>query len=140
MSLRKRAYQAVLACNTGIPDEQVFSSGAVGQSIPGTSAVRPFIVIRFQPRAPGMLPRYPVSQQRWNVWVHDEPGTMEKIDLAVASLEKELPALIVGDAEGVRVMETVWENTFADGYDDHFGTNLTYVDFMTTYKTIPTGP
>lgn len=137
MSLRKRVYQAVTATNTGIPDDQVYSSGAVGQAEPGTSAKRPFIVIRFQPNGPGMLPRYPVSQQRWNAWVHDESGSMENIDKAVEALVDEVPVLMFGDGEGVRVLETVWENTFADGYDDHFGTTVSYVDFLTTYKPIP---
>jgi hypothetical protein len=115
----------------------VYSSGAVGQSEPGTSATRPFIIIRFQPDGPGMLPRYPVSQQRWNAWVHDETGSMDNIDKAVASLKEEVPVWLLGDGEGVRVIDTVWEGTFADGYDDHFGTTLSYVDFLTTYKNIP---
>jgi hypothetical protein len=137
MSLRKRAYQAVTAADTGIADEQVYSSGAIGQALPGISAVRPFIVIRFQPDAPGLVPRYPVSQQRWNAWVHDESGTMERIDAAIVALKEEVPTLLVGLGEGVRVIETVWEGTFADGYDDHFGTTVSYVDFLTTYKPIP---
>lgn len=137
MSLRKRAYQAVIASNTGIADAQVYSSGAVGQANPGHSAARPFIMIRFQPDNPGLAPRLAVSQQRWNAWVHDEPGTMDNIDAAVAALKEEIPILLVGDGENVRVLETVWEDTFADGYDDHFGTNVSYVDFLTTYKPIP---
>lgn len=137
MSLRKRVYQAVIATNSGIADAQVYSSGAVGQADPGKSASRPFIVVRFQPDNPGLLPRLPVSQQRWNAWVHDEPGTMENIDAAVEALKTEIPTLLVGDGENVRVLETVWEDTFADGYDDHFGTNVAYVDFLTTYKPIP---
>lgn len=137
MSLRKRVYQAVTTANTGIADAQVYSSGAVGQAVPGTSATRPFIVIRFQPDNPGLVPKFPVSQQRWNAWVHDEPGTMDNIDAAVAALKEEVPVWMAGDGEGVRVIETVWEGTFADGYDDHFGTNVAYVDFMTTYKPIP---
>lgn len=137
MSLRKRVYQAVIAIPTGIPDERVFSSGAVGVADPGKSAPRPFIVIRFQPDNPGLAPRLAVSQQRWNAWVHDEPGTMDNIDAAVKALKEEMPIELVGAGEGVRVMETVWEGTFADGYDDHFGTNVAYVDFLTTYKPIP---
>jgi hypothetical protein len=136
MSLRKRVYQAVTAIATGIEDDQVYSSGAVGQESPGLSAKRPFIMIRFQPDNPGILPRLPVSQQRWNAWVHDEPGTMENIDTAVKALKELLPGILAGDGEGVRVLETVWEGTFADGYDDHFGTNVAYVDFLTTYKSI----
>lgn len=137
MSLRKRVYQAVTATATGIPDEQVYSSGAVGQADPALSAERPFIVLRFQPENPGVLPRYPVSQLRWNAWVHDEPGSMDKITVAVAALKEEVPVWLFGDGEGIRVMETVWEGTSADGYDDHFGTTVTFVDFLTTYKTIP---
>lgn len=137
MSLRKRVYQAVIATNTGVADEQVYSSGAVGQASPGESAERPFIVIRFQPDQPAILPSFPMSQLRWNAWVHDEPGSMENIDDAVAALVKEVPTLLFGEGEGVRVIETVWEGTFADGYDDHFGTSLSYVDFLTTYKNIP---
>lgn len=136
MSLRKMVYQAVVVCS-GYPVKQVFSSGAVGQAEPGKSAKRPFIVIRFQPDNPGLAPRLPVSQRRWNAWVHDEPGSMTKIDEAVELLKEGVPLLLQGDLDGVRVLETVWEGTFADGYDDHFGTSVTYVDFLTTYKTIP---
>jgi hypothetical protein len=136
MSIRKRLYQAVVTV-TGYPGSRVLSSGAGGQAAPGKSPVRPFIMIRFQPDGPGLLPRLPVSQLRWNAWVHDEPGTMERIDAAVAALKEGIPGELVGAGEGVRVIETVWEGTFADGYDDHYGTNVTYVDFLTTYKSIP---
>lgn len=136
MSLRKRVYQAVIAIDTGVAEDQVYSSGAVGQASPGISAERPFIMIRLQPDNPGILPRLPVSQQRWNAWVHDEPGSMDNIDKAVAALKENVPLLLAGNGEGVRVLETVWEGTFADGYDDHFGTNVSYVDFLTTYKSI----
>lgn len=137
MSLRKRIYQAIIAIPTGVDDAQVYSSGAVGQATPGRSAVRPFIVIRLQPDNPGLAPRLAVSQQRWNAWVHDEPGSMDNIDAAVKALKEEIPISLVGDGESIRVLETVWEDTFADGYDDHFGTNVSYVDFLTTYKPIP---
>lgn len=140
MSLRKRIYDDVvliLSSTTDISGDDVYSSGAVGKAEPGKSARRPFVMIRFQPDNPGILPRLPVSQQRWNAWVHDQPGSMELIDAAVKQLKEELPPLLSGDGDGVRVLETVWEGTFADGYDDHFGTSVTYVDFMTTYKTIP---
>jgi hypothetical protein len=137
MSLRSRIYEAVTVASTGILPENVYSSGAIGQASPGISAIRPFIVIRFQPDNPGMLPRFPVSQQRWNAWVHDEPGSMDNIDRAVQALKEDVPGWLIGDGEGVRVIETVWEGTFADGYDDHFGTTVTYVDFLTTYKSIP---
>lgn len=137
MTLRSRIYLGVVAANTGVPQTSVYSSGAVGVAEPGTSATRPFIVIRFQPDNPGLFPRLAVSQQRWNAWVHDEPGTMENIDKAVKALKEELPTILIGDGEGVRILDNVWEGTFADGYDDHFGTNLKYVDFMTTYKPIP---
>lgn len=136
MSLRKRVYQAVIAIDTGIADDQVYSSGAVGQELPGISAKRPFIMIRFQPDNPGLIPRLPVSQQRWNAWVHDEPGTMDNIDKAVKALKELLPPTLAGLGEGVRILETVWEDTFADGYDDHFGTNVAYVDFLTTYRSV----
>lgn len=138
MSLRKRIYEVIVALesSTGIVAANIFSSGAAGVEAKGKSPIRPFIMIRFQPDNPGLVPRYPVSQQRWNAWVHDEPGSMEKIDIAVAALKVGVPLALAGDGGGVRVLETVWEGTFADGYDDHFGTNLNYVDFMTTYKTI----
>jgi len=134
MSLRKRIYQAVLAADTGI--DTVLSSGAAGVEIKGKSPTRPFIVLRFQPDGPGLVPQFPVAQRRWNAWIHDEPGSMEKIDSAAEALKVKIPTLLAGVGEGVRVLETVWEGTFGDGYDDHFGTNLTYVDFMTTYKVL----
>jgi hypothetical protein len=136
VSIRKRIFQAVVL-TTGYPAGRVLSSGAGGQANPGKSPTRPFITLRLQPDGPGMLPRLPVSQIRWNAWVHDEPGTMERIDTAVAALKNGIPGALVGLGEGVRVIETVWEDTFADGYDDHYGTNVTYVDFLTTYKSIP---
>lgn len=136
MSIRKRIFQAVVVV-TGYPIAHVLSSGAGGQANPGKSPGRPFIMIRLQPDNPGLVPRLPVSQIRWNAWVHDEPGTMENIDITVAVLKEDLPGALVGDGEGVRVIDTVWEGTFADGYDDHYGTNVTYVDFLTTYKSIP---
>lgn len=137
MNLRKRIYAAVTAANTGIPDGSVYSPGAAGKLVAGDSPSRPFIVVRFQPDNPGMLPKFPVHQRRWNAWVHDDPGTMENIDKAVDALKEEIPTLLQGSGEGVFIVETVWEDTFADGYDDHFGTTVTYVDFLTTYKPIP---
>lgn len=137
MGLRKRIYEAVTTAATGIPDGSVFSPGATGKAVAGDSPSRPFIVIRFQPEQPGVLPRFPVTQRRWNAWVHDDQGTMDNIDLAVDALKKEIPTLLFGDGDGVRIIETVWEGVFADGYDDHYGTTVTYVDFMTTYRAIP---
>lgn len=138
MSLRKLVYTKVSALpGLGIAPANVFSSGATGLAVPGKSPTRPFAVVRFQPDAPGLLSTYPVHQQRFNVWVHDEPGTMERIDTAVKVLKEDLPGALPGVLDGLRVIECVWEGTFSDGYDDHFGTNVTYVDFMATYKPAP---
>jgi hypothetical protein len=135
MSLRKMVYAAVTGI-TGfeIPDDQVFSSGAVGHKKPGDSPSRPFAVVRFNPDNPGLVSRYPLHQRRFSVWLHDEPGSMDKIETAVAQLKLELPPSLPGVLEGLRVIDCVWEGTSADGYDDHFGTNTVYVDFMATYR------
>ena len=140
MGLRKLVFERITGLvefTSVIPAARVFSPGAVGMKNPGHSPIRPFAVMRFQPDNPGMVPKLPMSQQRFNVWLHDEPGSMDNIEDAVAALKKGLPGALPGVSENLRVIECVWEGTSADGYDDHFGTTTVYVDFMATYKPAP---
>lgn len=137
MSLRKMVYQKAIGLADFIavvPVDRLFSAGAAGMKNPGDSPSRPFAVVRFQPDNPGLVPKLPASQQRFSIWIHDEPGSMDNIEDAVAALRDGLPSALPGLLEGTRVMECVWEGTSADGYDDHFGTTTVYVDFMATYK------
>lgn len=138
MSLRKWAYTKVTAL-TGfaIADENVFSSGAVGVAVPGDSPARPFAVIRLSPTNPGLYPKMGGTQQtRFAVWLHDEPGSMDNIDAGIKSL-KALASDLPETFEGMVVMNVNWENDSQDFYDDHFGTNVMYSEFLATYKPAP---
>jgi hypothetical protein len=32
------------------------------------------------------------------------------------------------------IMDTKWEDTSGDGFDDHYGTTVRYVTFLVTYR------
>lgn len=137
MSLRKWAYTKVIALTGfGIADDNVYSSGAVGLTIPGDSPARPFAVIRLSPNNPGIIPRSPASQQRFAVWLHDEPGSMEKIDAGIKAL-KDLATDLPEKFEGMVIINVNWETDSQDFYDDHFGTNVRYSEFLATYRDAP---
>jgi hypothetical protein len=138
MTLRKWAYEQVTGLpGLGIPAARVYSSGSVGETIPGDSPSRPFAVIRLAPEIPGLLPGYPVHQRRFGVWIHDDPGTMEKLDAAAKIIKDGLHHPVPVMYEGIFIMDCVWEGTSEDFYDDHFLTNVVRVDFLLTHKLAP---
>lgn len=138
MSIRKWAYvKASAVPGLGIPADRVFSPGAVGEAVPGDSPTRPFAVIRFSPSNPGVLPNFPVHQQVMQIWVHDDQGTMTKIDTAVEALRKNMPGYAPVVYEGMKIMECLWLGNSQDFYDDHYGTNVVYSEFQLTWKPAP---
>jgi hypothetical protein len=138
MSIRKWFHgKASVVAGLGIPADRVFAAGAVGAAIPGDSPTRPFAVIRYGPRNPGVQPNFPVKQQVASVWVHDEPGTMKNIDAAVEALEVGLKNVAPVAFEGMKVMECRWIGNSEDFYDDHFQTNVVNVEFQLTWKPAP---
>ena len=138
MSVRKWVYEKVLLVpGMGVFGGRFYSSGAVGEAVPGDSPARPFGVIRFSPGQPGVLPTYPVNQRNFKIWLHDEPGTMSNIEDGCEALRKAMPGFAPELFMGNRIICCEWAGVSEDSYDDHFGTNTVWSDFRLTWKPAP---
>lgn len=132
--MRKWAYDTVKAC-PGLSDfagDRVFSSGSV-DGPEADSPERPFVVIRFSTNQSG-LPKTKVKQQRFQAWLHMEPGSMLPIDDLCLAMEDWVPSQAPQLNNGYRIMECVWEFTSPDTFDDHYKTETRYVEFLTTFR------
>jgi hypothetical protein len=108
----------------------VLSSGAVGRddAVPPS---KPFVVIRA-----GVIQipiRGGTKQTRLFVYVHDEPGTMIRIDdghdrIKAAFDAVEVPSL----ADGSWLQDVIWESLSDDFYDDGFKTNTRFATYLMT--------
>lgn len=122
------------ALNGLIIPQRIFNSGGTGAEKPGDSPTRPFAVIRNDLDAPGVLPSFPISQLRWSIWLHDEPGSMKTINAGVQRVKTLVPQFNP-QGQDVWVMECSWQASGPDSYDDHYKTMTRYVDFLATFKT-----
>ena len=114
----------------GLADEfkaadHILSSGAADS--PGA----PFLMITMGSETPPLgLPRSAGAQDvPFTIWVHDEPGSMVRIDDACVALKDGVPSddgFMVG---AMSVYGVKWEGTGDDSFDDHFGTNCRPVRF-----------
>jgi hypothetical protein len=108
--------------------ERVFSSGAAG--IGDDSPLRPFIVIRSGREDLGISSDevFPVKQHRFQFWVHDEPGTMLRVDVMMDIVKNTvMTATLPGTIQNRK-----WEGVSPDGYDDHYLTNTRYGEVLLT--------
>lgn len=114
-----------------VPDDRVYSSGSTGAN--NDSPTRPFIIIRSQTTQPGMRRERPV-QQRFQVWLHNDPGSMLPTDTELDKIRDALVARSGSWWGAVFIMDVEWENTSPDLYDDHYKTNTRYAEFLITAK------
>lgn len=138
--MRKWLYEAVKSC----PGQQEFSAGRVMTtgSVEGPGGVddapdKPFIVIRLSTADP--FPGTSVKQQRGQVWLHDNPGSLLDTDGLCEALADHVPAQAPAVRPEAVIMECEYEETSGDGFDDHFQTDTRYVTFRITYKPTPAG-
>lgn len=112
--------------------DRLMTTGAVdGPAGDGDRPDTPFAVLRAATNQGGMGH---VKQQRYQVWLHRDPGSMIDIDDFMKALEEHVPTLAPSQtAEGV-VMDAKWEDTSGDGFDDHFQTVTRYASFLLTYN------
>lgn len=130
--MRKWAYEATKAC-TGMEEfsgGRVYSSGSV-DGPEADSPERPFVVIRFSTNQRGLAR---VKQQRFQVWLHTEPGSMIPIDELCEQLEEWLPSQAPVRHGSDWIMDCVWEFTSPDTFDDHYKTETRYVEFLATFR------
>lgn len=140
--MRKWMYEAVKSCDgqTEFSADRIMTTGAVeGPEGDGDSPARPFIVIRAATNQPPLQlgSASKIKQQRYQIWLHREPGSMLDIDDFCKSLEDGIPAMAPDNSsEWVPdvIMEARWEDTSGDGYDDHFKTTTRFVTFLVTYN------
>lgn len=132
--MRKWLYARVKSCpgQTEFSSDRIFSSGSV-DGVEADSPDKPFIVIRFSLNQAG-LPRTKVRQQRFQVWLHTEPGSMLPTDVLCQELSEWLPSQAPAQFEDEWIMDCLYETTSSDGYDDHFKTETRYVEFLGTYR------
>jgi len=112
-------------------------------TLPGTMAQRvitsgnannptaPFIVVSMGSEITplGMPAESRTQEIPVDIWVHDKPGSMTAIDEACVALKDNMPehnGLVIG---GLSLLDFWWEETSADAYDDHYGTNTRRVSF-----------
>lgn len=130
---RTWVYQKVMATpSLGVPGARVYSVGAVGRL--GDTPDRPFIVIREMLIAPSLLPSWPVDNRPYQIWVHDDPGSMMRIDQAIGAVRVYLPEqapTVFGDEE---IFACEWNAMSDDLYDDHHKTNTRHADFTLKVK------
>lgn len=111
-------------------DANVSSSGA---DDPLASPDRPFIVIRSQTTQPALRRNKPV-QQRFQVWYHDNPGSMLDIDDGIDLITDALVDRAATWWTNVWIMDVEHENTSPDLFDDHYKTNCRYTEILVTGK------
>ena len=116
----------------GIPSANVYSSGAAG--IQGDTPATPFIVIRAMVVPPSLLASFPVDDHPYQIWVHDRPGTMGKIDAAIDALKSYLPSQAPDTFGDEYYFACEWNAMSDDLYDDHFKTNCRHADFTLKVK------
>lgn len=124
--MRQWLYNRILAITgmSALIGDRILSSGAAG------NPVKPFIVLQMDPeRTPlGMTRKARVQEVHIIVWAHDLPGSMAKVDEVCRLAKDNLPA------EGIKIgnlslYELWWDETGADAFDDHYGTNCRPVMF-----------
>jgi hypothetical protein len=103
----------------------VISSGAVDNPDP------PFMAVSMgTEQTPLGMPAESGTQEiPFDVYVHDRPGSMLKIDQACVALKNNLPTVDGAVAGGMSIHSIRWEDTSADAYDDHYQTNMRRVSF-----------
>jgi hypothetical protein len=131
--MRQWVYQKVVACSgLGIPDTSIFMAGSAG--LKGEGPTRPFIVIRGQIKQPALTPSWPFSNQLYQIWVHDQQGSMTRIDGALSALRSQLPAFAPADFGGKEVRCFDWQMDSDDLYDDHYKTSTRHGDFLMVHN------
>jgi hypothetical protein len=126
--MRTWVYNRVKAIITTM---DVFSSGNADD--PPT---RPFAVITMDVEVPffGMPPEAKVQEIPFAVWLHDEPGSMLKIDDAAIALKNSLPTRDGAVIGGLSLFEIRWTSTGADAHDDFYKTSSRPVRFTAVAK------
>ena len=119
-----------LASLPGGMAQRVISSGNANNPLP------PFIVVSMgNEQTPLGMPASSRTQEiPVDIWVHDRPGSMVAIDDACVILKDNIPyhdGLVVG---GMSILDLKWEDTSADAFDDHYGTNTRRVSFRATTR------
>lgn len=129
MTIDEWIYQNVLnALPSGMT---LMSSGASGAKEAGNSPSRPFAVWHGDGSMGGLGH---VKQKVISVWVHDDPGTLARINLAIEDLEGTLPAAAPYRDGEITVMDCSWQFSSADAFDDFFKTNTRYAEFRLTWR------
>lgn len=127
-------YQRVIVTpSIGIASANVFTVGAAGLQGQGPK-VRPFVVIRTMLNVPSLLPSFPVIDEPYQIWVHDAPGSMTKVDSALEALKAWLPTQAPAEFGGKEIFACEWSGHSDDLYDDHYKTNTRHADFVLKVK------
>lgn len=114
-------------------EQRVYSSGATGMG-QEDQPDRPFVMVTSQTNQPG-LRRAMINQQRFQVWFHDDPGSMTDIDDGLKLIQDALTAYAESWwNDEIFLMGVEWENTSGDMFDDHFKTNTRYCEFLITAR------
>lgn len=105
---------------------RITSSGAAG------FVDKPFILVSMGIEQPmlGMKASTRTQAISFDVWIHDDPGSMlQNIDPAAITIKDAFPAAAPAVVGGMSIRECKWEETSNDLYDDHYGTNTRRVSF-----------
>ena len=105
--------------------KRVISSGSADQP------KKPFLLVSMGVEQPplGMPASSKTQSIPFTVWVHDEPGSMVRIDDMAMLVKAELPTNVPFKIGNLSVYEVRWVETGDDAYDDHFMTNARPVRF-----------
>lgn len=82
---RQLMYDRIVALGGVFSQASVFAAGSLGEEPP---KIRPFVVIRLLPRRTGLNGGgKPIAHlQACEVWIHDTPGSYERIDSSLDAL------------------------------------------------------
>jgi len=119
MDWRKWAYEKLLATPAllaVVPEAFIFGDG----SLVGSPSERPFIVLAFGGDTAelndGDAPA--VTSRSLSIWVHDTPGSYERIDNVLGFIRNSL----VGQVASPGATGCFWQGDSSDLADDNYGT------------------
>lgn len=108
----------------GVPPEAVVQAESF-DDLP----IRPFVVVRWGPTAPGMGK---VERPTVDFWVHDVKGDYSRIDRLLGLIQDRLEALAPMRANPGYIQDVHWDGNSGDLADDGYDTIVRYSSYTLT--------
>lgn len=114
--MRKTIFSLIKAAAPSIPEDRIRQLSSIDEA-----PAKPFIVYRLSTTTPGVTARSKYRQTRLEVWVHDVPGSYNKIDGVLSDIEDVFGAVTYASyAEGESISSANFESRSPDLDDTGF--------------------